>query len=213
LWCCGTPEATGHDVAGGPLSISGPARRGGGKARRSQRPCVRFGRSRRSAVRLRHRLPLDFEPGRPLPDLTGLWLDLETVLGCRVAPSPAVDSSRAWRPKRCVTRFDYENGRLRRLDAAGQVELISRFSRRGRAAFFRDVPVRSAALHRRALLGEACRGLSPPLREAHPEVPWPQIAAFRNVAIHGYFGIDYGYRRAGCYRLDVMRPSKRPSQL
>jgi hypothetical protein len=156
---------------------------------------------------------VDFEPGRSLLDLTGLWLDLETVLGCRVAPSPAVDSSRAWRPKRCVTRFDYENGRLRRLDAAGQVELISRFSRRGRAAFFRDVPVRSAALHRRALLGEACRGLSPPLREAHPEVPWPQIAAFRNVAIHGYFGIDYGYRRAGCYRLDVMRPSKRPSQL
>jgi uncharacterized protein with HEPN domain len=41
-----------------------------------------------------------------------------------------------------------------------------------------------------ALLGEACRGLSSALREAHPEVPWQQIIAFRNVVIHQYFGID-----------------------
>ena len=41
-----------------------------------------------------------------------------------------------------------------------------------------------------ALLGEACRGLSPELREAHAEVPWNQIIAIRNVVIHQYFGID-----------------------
>jgi uncharacterized protein with HEPN domain len=41
-----------------------------------------------------------------------------------------------------------------------------------------------------ALLGEACRGLSSTLRESHPEVPWPQIVAFRNVVVHEYFGID-----------------------
>ena len=27
---------------------------------------------------------VDFEPGRSLLDLTGLWLDLEIVLGCKV---------------------------------------------------------------------------------------------------------------------------------
>jgi uncharacterized protein len=27
---------------------------------------------------------VDFEPGRSLLDLTGLWLDLEEVLGCKV---------------------------------------------------------------------------------------------------------------------------------
>jgi uncharacterized protein with HEPN domain len=53
-----------------------------------------------------------------------------------------------------------------------------------------DVLIQSAVLHRLALLGEACRGLSPTLREAHPEIPWPQIAAFRNVVIHEYFGLD-----------------------
>jgi uncharacterized protein with HEPN domain len=61
--------------------------------------------------------------------------------------------------------------RLRLLDALEQVELITRFSQRGREAFLGDVLIQSAVLHRLALLGEACRGLSPALREAHPEVP------------------------------------------
>ena len=38
---------------------------------------------------------VDFEPGRSLLDLTGLWLDLETVLGCRVD----VVSSRGLKPR------------------------------------------------------------------------------------------------------------------
>ena len=50
--------------------------------------------------------------------------------------------------------------------------------------------VQSAIVHRLALLGEARRTLSPALREAHPEVPWAQIIAFRNVANHVYFGMD-----------------------
>jgi len=38
---------------------------------------------------------VDFEPGRSLLDLTGLWFDLETVLGCRVD----VVSSRGLNPR------------------------------------------------------------------------------------------------------------------
>jgi len=38
---------------------------------------------------------VDFEPGRSLFDLTGLWLDLETVLGCKVD----VVSSRGLKPR------------------------------------------------------------------------------------------------------------------
>ena len=77
--------------------------------------------------------------------------------------------------------------RLRLLDAIEQIELISSFSERGREAFFNDLIIQSAVLHRLALLGEACRGVSSELREAHPE---PQIVAFRNIVIHEYFGID-----------------------
>ena len=80
--------------------------------------------------------------------------------------------------------------RLRLLDAIEQIELITSFSVHGREAFFNDLLIQSAVLHRLALLGEACRGVSPELREAHPEIPWPQIVGFRNVVIHEYFGID-----------------------
>ncbi len=80
--------------------------------------------------------------------------------------------------------------RLRLLDAVEQTELISQFCERGREAFFGDVLIQSAVLHRPALLGEACRGLSFALRDAHPEIPWTQILAFRNVVIHEYFGIE-----------------------
>ena len=80
--------------------------------------------------------------------------------------------------------------RLRLLDAIEQIELISSFSVRGREAFFNDLVVQSAVLHRLALLGEACRGVSRELREAHPEIPWPQIVGFRNAIVHEYFGID-----------------------
>lgn len=64
------------------------------------------------------------------------------------------------------------------------------FSEKGRETFFNDLLVQSAILHRLALLGEACRGVSPEIRNQHPEVPWAQIIAFRNVVIHEYFGVD-----------------------
>lgn len=38
---------------------------------------------------------VDFEPGRSLLDLTGMWLDLETALGCKVD----VVSSRGLKPR------------------------------------------------------------------------------------------------------------------
>jgi uncharacterized protein with HEPN domain len=28
------------------------------------------------------------------------------------------------------------------------------------------------------------------LTNRHPEVPWPQIVAFRNILVHAYFGIE-----------------------
>jgi uncharacterized protein with HEPN domain len=57
--------------------------------------------------------------------------------------------------------------RLRLLDAVEQAELITRFSQTGREAFLGDALIQSAVLHRLASLGEACRGLSSELRDAH----------------------------------------------
>jgi uncharacterized protein with HEPN domain len=40
------------------------------------------------------------------------------------------------------------------------------------------------------VIGEAARGVSQSLRDRHPEVPWPEIAALRNILVHEYFGLN-----------------------
>jgi uncharacterized protein with HEPN domain len=40
------------------------------------------------------------------------------------------------------------------------------------------------------IAGEATKNLTMEFRDAHPEVKWREMAGFRDVLIHGYFGID-----------------------
>lgn len=57
---------------------------------------------------------------------------------------------------------------------------------------FRDQRVLQLALTRLVeVVGEAANRVSGATRQAHPEVPWPQIVGMRNRLIHGYDVIDY----------------------
>jgi uncharacterized protein with HEPN domain len=40
------------------------------------------------------------------------------------------------------------------------------------------------------VLGEAARQMPKGFKDKHPEVPWREIASFRNVIAHEYFGLD-----------------------
>ena len=40
------------------------------------------------------------------------------------------------------------------------------------------------------IIGEAASRVSIDGRSHYPDIPWPQIIAFRNILIHAYFGID-----------------------
>jgi uncharacterized protein with HEPN domain len=51
--------------------------------------------------------------------------------------------------------------------------------------------LRDAVLYRMLLLGEISSALPGELRDNHPEVAWRQIRAFRNLAVHKYFGVDW----------------------
>jgi uncharacterized protein with HEPN domain len=51
--------------------------------------------------------------------------------------------------------------------------------------------LRSAVVQKLLVIGEAAARVSETLKARHPEVPWAQIVGFRNVLIHGYFGIDW----------------------
>jgi uncharacterized protein with HEPN domain len=51
--------------------------------------------------------------------------------------------------------------------------------------------LRDAVFYRLLLMGEIASALPDSLRERYPKVPWRNIRAFRNLAIHRYFGIDW----------------------
>lgn len=40
------------------------------------------------------------------------------------------------------------------------------------------------------IIGEAAHKLSAAFKQAHPEIPWDDIYAARNVVVHHYFGVN-----------------------
>ena len=45
-------------------------------------------------------------------------------------------------------------------------------------------------MHHLQLIGEAAAQLGKTFHDSHPEIPWAQIIAMRNVLVHEYFGVD-----------------------
>ncbi len=54
-----------------------------------------------------------------------------------------------------------------------------------------DDILQSAVLLKLITIGEAARALSTELRGRHPEVEWRDATAFRNMAVHEYFAIEW----------------------
>jgi len=66
--------------------------------------------------------------------------------------------------------------------------------------------VRSAVVQKLSIIGEAAARVSGTVRSRDPQVPWPQIVAFRNILVHAYFGIDWDeVWRAARNRCPVLR--------
>ncbi|MBV8855475.1 MAG: DUF86 domain-containing protein [Acidobacteria bacterium] len=77
-------------------------------------------------------------------------------------------------------------------DIVEAAESIAAFlSGRGRDSFLQDDLLRSAVLHKLTVIGEAAARVSEDLRVRHPEVEWPDIVGFRNIAVHAYFVVDW----------------------
>jgi uncharacterized protein with HEPN domain len=57
--------------------------------------------------------------------------------------------------------------------------------------FVGDDLVRSAVLHKLAVIGEAAARVSSELRHSYPGIPWADIVGFRNIAVHAYFSVDW----------------------
>ncbi len=70
------------------------------------------------------------------------------------------------------------------------IERIERYVTGGRDAFLSDTKTQDAVLRNLQTLAESTRRLSDRLKNDHSDMDWRGIAAFRNVVVHDYLGID-----------------------
>jgi uncharacterized protein with HEPN domain len=70
------------------------------------------------------------------------------------------------------------------------LERIERYTVEGRDFFFAETRTQDAVVRNLQTRAESTRRLSSPLKERHPNIEWRDIAAFRNVVVHNYLGID-----------------------
>ena len=50
--------------------------------------------------------------------------------------------------------------------------------------------LQDAAIRNFEIVGEAAKRVSGELQAEHPEIPWADLAGFRDVLIHQYFRVD-----------------------
>jgi uncharacterized protein with HEPN domain len=82
--------------------------------------------------------------------------------------------------------------RLYLIDIVAAVESIARFmTDKSRLTFLSDELVQSAVLQKLIVIGEAASRLSTEFKSNHQQVEWADIIAFRNIAVHAYFAVDW----------------------
>jgi uncharacterized protein with HEPN domain len=70
------------------------------------------------------------------------------------------------------------------------IERIAEDTRAGRDFFLSSHLHQDAVLRNLQILSESTQYLSLALKAQHPEIDWKRIAAFRNLLVHDYLGID-----------------------
>lgn len=56
--------------------------------------------------------------------------------------------------------------------------------------FAKDADIFDACVRRLEIIGEAVKRLSPEYKESVPQIPWKEIAGFRDKAIHDYASLN-----------------------
>lgn len=58
-------------------------------------------------------------------------------------------------------------------------------------AFLDSDLLQSAVMQKLTIIGEAAVRLSPEFKSAASHIPWSDIIAFRNIAVHAYFSVQW----------------------
>ena len=70
------------------------------------------------------------------------------------------------------------------------LSLIAEYTAHDRARFDSSRMVQDAVTRNLQTLTESSQRLSDSIKATEPQVPWRELAGFRNVLVHGYLGID-----------------------
>ncbi len=57
--------------------------------------------------------------------------------------------------------------------------------------FKNDDKTSSAVIRKFEIIGEATKNIPKAIKQKHPDIPWKEMAGFRDKLIHFYFGIKY----------------------
>ena len=71
------------------------------------------------------------------------------------------------------------------------INRIEKYTADGKQVYLMDDQIKDAVMRNLQVLSESTQRLSDGLKEKYPRVDWRSIAAFRNVAVHNYLGVDY----------------------
>lgn len=72
------------------------------------------------------------------------------------------------------------------------LERIVEYTRFERSRFDTSRLVQDAVVRNLQTLAESSQRLSNEIKATEPQIPWRELAGFRNVIVHGYLGIDLG---------------------
>lgn len=73
------------------------------------------------------------------------------------------------------------------LTAIARIEI---YTQDGKGAFFSDLKTQDAVARNFEIVGEAVKRLPKALLTGRPEIPWQDVAGFRDVLIHDYNEVD-----------------------
>ena len=76
-------------------------------------------------------------------------------------------------------------------DILDSIKNIEEFSKNlDREKFSKDNLRQSAIIRQLEIIGEAVKNMPNSFREKHPKIAWRDIAGFRDVLSHAYFGVN-----------------------
>jgi len=72
------------------------------------------------------------------------------------------------------------------------LERILEYTNAERSRFEASRLVQDAVIRNLQTLTESSQRLSTEIKGTEPQIPWRELAGFRNVIVHGYLGVDLG---------------------